>query len=74
MSDPQFDVERATAGLVIALFLASALLIAGMLLFILRDMEERAQSSGSEQAVRVERAPATASRAPAPSPVPEVQS
>lgn len=74
MSDPQFDVERATAGLVIALFLASALLIAGMLFFILRDMEKRTQSSGSEQAVRVERPSAIATRTPAPSSVPEVQS
>jgi hypothetical protein len=27
MSDPQFDVERATAGLVLALFLAASLLV-----------------------------------------------
>jgi hypothetical protein len=55
MSDPQFDVERATAGLVLALFLAASLLVGAMYYFVLRDMEERADTSDSPQAVRVER-------------------
>ena len=55
MSEPQFDVERATAGLVLALFLAGSLLLGAMYYFVLRDMEERADTSDSPQAVRVER-------------------
>ncbi|MCS3637882.1 hypothetical protein GGP62_001907 [Salinibacter ruber] len=54
MSDPQFDVERATAGLVLALFLAASLLVGAMYYFVLRDMEERAGASSGSQAVRVE--------------------
>ena len=54
MSDPQFDVERATAGLVLALFLAASLLLAAMYFFVLRDAEERASAQESSQAVRVE--------------------
>jgi hypothetical protein len=74
MSDPQFDVERATAGLVLALFLAASLLVVAMFYFVLRDTKKRAEASDSSQAVRVERPTAIASRAPAPSPVPETQS
>lgn len=55
MSNAQFDVERATAGLVMALFVAAALLLAALLYFVLQDMDERADASTSEpQAVRVE--------------------
>jgi len=57
MSDPQFDVERATAGLVLALFLAASLLVAVMFYFILRDTKKRAETSSSPQAVRVEPPP-----------------
>ena len=55
MSDPQFDVERATAGLVLALFLAASLLVGALYYFVLRDAKERADTSDSPQAVRVER-------------------
>lgn len=41
MPNPQFDVERATAGLVMALFVASALLLAGLLYFVSRDLGAR---------------------------------
>ncbi len=69
MSDPQFDVERATAGLVLALFLAASLLVGAMYYFVLRDMEERADTSDSPQAVRVEPpAPRTTASAPLPRP------
>jgi hypothetical protein len=57
MSDPQFDVERATAGLVLALFLGAALLLGAMYYFVLRDAETRAESSGVTPAVRVESSP-----------------
>jgi hypothetical protein len=61
MSNSQFDVERATAGLVMTLFVAAALLLAGLLYFVMQDMDERAADSDAErQAMRVER--------PSPSP------
>lgn len=64
MPNAQFDVERATAGLVMALFVAAALLLAALLYFVLQDMDERADASASEpQAVRV--APPTAPGPPA---------
>jgi sensor domain CHASE-containing protein len=66
MSDPQFDVERATAGLVLALFLAASLLVGAMYYFVLRDMEERADASDASQAVRVERPSAGPPPASAP--------
>jgi len=57
MSNGQFDVERATAGLVMALFVSAALLLAGLLYFVLQDIDKRAESSeGPQQAVRVEAA------------------
>jgi hypothetical protein len=71
MSDPQFDVERATAGLVLALFLAASLLVAAMFYFVLRDTKKRAETSSSPQAVRAEPPPQTADAVPAPSPIPE---
>ncbi|HKL89319.1 MAG TPA: hypothetical protein VJ884_09960 [Salinibacter sp.] len=56
MSTGQFDVERATAGLVMALFVSAALLLAGLLYFVLRDIDKRTESSeGPQQAVRVEK-------------------
>ena len=58
MSNGQFDVERATAGLVMALFVSAALLLAGLLYFVLRDIGNRAESSSQDtQAVRIEDAP-----------------
>jgi hypothetical protein len=58
MSNGQFDVERATAGLVMALFVSAALLLAGLLYFVLRDIGDRAESSSQDpQAVRIEDAP-----------------
>jgi hypothetical protein len=60
MSDPQFDVERATAGLVLALFLAASLLLGAMYYFVLRDTGKRAgeeTSSSAQAVVRVERPP-----------------
>jgi len=67
MSDPQFDVERATAGLVLALFLAASLLVGAMYYFVLRDMEARAAASDTSQAVRVDHPPAGP---PASAPIP----
>lgn len=42
MSESQFNVERATNGLVLTLFLASAIFLGIMLLYVIRDMNERA--------------------------------
>lgn len=55
MAEPQFGIERATAGLVTTLFLASALLLAGILYFILRDMDRRTKPEDEGQNVGVER-------------------
>jgi hypothetical protein len=58
MSNGQFDVERATAGLVMALFVSAALLLVGLLYFVLRDISDRAESSSQDpQAIRIEDAP-----------------
>jgi hypothetical protein len=62
MSDPQFDVERATAGLVLALFLAASLLLGAMYYFVLRDTGKRTgkeASSSAQAVVRVERPPSS---------------
>ena len=69
MPEAQFDVERATGGLVMALFVASALLLAGLLYFILQDIDRRAESTeeSASQAVHVVPSPAPApSAAPLP--------
>jgi hypothetical protein len=59
MSDPQFDVERATGGLVLALFLAASLLLGAMYYFILRDTGKRAEEtrSSAQAVVRGEHPP-----------------
>ena len=62
MAEPQFGIERATAGLVTALFLASALLLAGLLYFILRDMERRTTPENGGQSAGVERVVPTPDR------------
>jgi len=55
MPNAQFDVERATGGLVMALFVAAALLLAGLLYFVRQDIAARTESSeGDPQAVRFE--------------------
>lgn len=73
MPNAQFDVERATAGLVMALFVAAALLLAALLYFVLQDMDERADASSSEpQAVRVE--PPTVPESPAAFSLPSIHS
>ncbi len=46
MADSQFNVERATNGLVLTLFLASAIFLGALLLYVLRDMNERAADDG----------------------------
>ncbi|MEF8817809.1 MAG: hypothetical protein V5A58_13550 [Salinibacter sp.] len=73
MSNAQYDVERATAGLVMALFVASALLLAALLYFVWRDMESRSAvpASDSAQAVRVvPPRPLASTPAAEPSPAP----
>ncbi|MFO8099774.1 MAG: hypothetical protein R6T83_09180 [Salinibacter sp.] len=70
MSEAQFDVERATAGLVMTLFVASALLLAGLLYFVMENMDDRSDESSdsASQAVRVE--PPTHRASPSPSHLP----
>lgn len=56
MSNSQFDVERATAGLVMTLFVAAALLLAGLVYFVMQDMDERtAEPDAEPQSTRIER-------------------
>lgn len=60
MSDSQFNVERATNGFVLTLFLAAALFLGIMLLNVLRDMDERAseaEASSSSSVLLVPDAP-----------------
>lgn len=60
MPNAQFDVERATGGLVMALFVVAALLLAGLLYFVRQDIEARAESpEDAPQAVRFEQGPST---------------
>jgi hypothetical protein len=73
MPNAQYDVERATAGLVMALFVTSALLLAALLYFVWRDMERRSAvpASDSVEAVRVvPPRPLASTIAPEPAPVP----
>lgn len=59
MTRGQHDVERATAGLVMALFLASALLLAALTYFVMQDADERStEETGSTQAARLHQPPA----------------
>lgn len=68
MSDPQFNVERATNGLVLTLFLASAIFLGVLLLYVLRDMNERAADDGPsrQQSAVVQPSVAPPSGRPAP--------
>ncbi len=50
MNDSQFDIERATNGLVLALYIAAAVFLAVMLYFVLRNIGER-QRAAEEQGV-----------------------
>ena len=50
MAEPSFNIESATNGLVLALFLASALFLGVMLYYVLRDIDERQSSSGPDNA------------------------
>jgi hypothetical protein len=56
MQDSQFNIERATNGLVLALFLAAALFLVVMLVRVLDDIEQRRSSStdSTSAVVRVE--------------------
>lgn len=63
MSDSTFNIERATNGLVLALFLASALFLAVMLYFVLQDIDERQskQAASDAQAALVRTTPVSPS-------------
>jgi len=79
MADSQFNVERATNGLVLTLFLASAIFLGVLLLYVLRDMNERAAEDApnnqeSAAVVRPSERPPAGGRAVAASPFPAVTS
>lgn len=48
MSESTFNIERATNGLVLALFLAAALFLGIMLYYVLRDIDERTSEPKEE--------------------------
>lgn len=63
MDDSQFNVERATNGLVLALFLAAAIFLVVMLIQVLGDIDRRRveEASSSQTATpRVQTEPAPA--------------
>lgn len=47
MAESKFNIEGATNGLILALFLASALFLGVMLLYVLDDMRDRGAAEGS---------------------------
>jgi hypothetical protein len=50
MNDSQFNIERATNGLVLALFLAAAIFLVVMLVQVLNDIDtRRGETSSSSQ-------------------------
>jgi hypothetical protein len=59
--EPEFNIERATNGLVLALYLAAALFLGVLFLFVLRDLNAREAppDSGTTAVVR-SAAPASA--------------
>lgn len=50
MAESKFNIEGATNGLVLALFVASAIFLGIMLLYILRDMRDRVESDKAASA------------------------
>jgi len=53
MSDPDSNIERATNGLVLALFVVAALFLGVMLFYVLRDIQARqSEASSGTQAPR----------------------
>ncbi len=66
MSEAQFDVERATGGLVMALFVASALLLAALLYFVLQDMDRRTEAAADSTSQAIHAAPSAPSAGPLP--------
>jgi len=57
MSESSFNIESATNGLVLALFLAATLFLGVMLYYVLRDVDKRQSPDGSQQSAEVHRAP-----------------
>jgi len=50
MADSQFNIERATNGLVLTLFLASAIFLGILLIYVLRDMSARSAEAEAQNA------------------------
>jgi formate-dependent nitrite reductase membrane component NrfD len=55
MSESSYNIERATNGLVLALFLVSALFLGVMLYYVLQDIDTRQSEEANETAVVVDR-------------------
>jgi len=53
MQDSQFNIERATNGLILALFLASTLLLVVLLWRVLGDIEQRQAESSTPPSAQV---------------------
>ncbi len=70
MEDSQFNIERATNGFVMALYVAAAIFLGLMLYFVWQDMNERAAEAAAAEsatgAVRVDEPPSGAETQLAP--------
>ena len=67
MSESTFNIERATNGLVLALFLAAALFLGIMLYYVLRDIDERTSEPKEEAQAHIVQPPyARSSLSPRP--------
>ena len=53
MQDSQFNIERATNGLILALFLASSILLVVLLWRVLDDIEKRQAESSTPPSAQV---------------------
>jgi hypothetical protein len=51
MDDSQFNIERATNGLVLTLYLAAAIFLAVILYYVLRDIDQRQPVQTDDAAV-----------------------
>ena len=52
MAEPKFNIEGATNGLVLTLFVASAIFLGIMLLYVLRDIRDRVETNDDASAAR----------------------
>ena len=64
--EPEFNIERATNGLVLSLYLAAALFLGVLFLFVLRDLRAREAPPADDGSTAAVRSAAPAPRLAAP--------